>query len=157
MGIVKVGGHGNYRLHDSLAQVRFRVRLELLQDHSGDFRRAVLLALHLYPGIAVGCLGHFIGNQAPVAIYLWILILATHKAFDGVDGIFRIGHSLALGDFSHQALTGFVDCHDGWSRASAFRVRNNDRFSAFHNGNTRVCCSQVNSNYFWHSCLLFVC
>ena len=45
LGVVEVGRDGDDRLGDLLAQIRLRVRLELLQDHGADLGRRVALAV----------------------------------------------------------------------------------------------------------------
>ena len=52
LGVVEVRGDGDDGVGDRLAEVRLRVRLQLLEDHRGDLRRRVLLALGLHAHVA---------------------------------------------------------------------------------------------------------
>src|SRR5579884_3703806 len=161
LGVVEVGRNGNHGLRDTLTEIGLSIGLELLQDHGGDFGRAVLLALNLYPGVTIVGAHNFIWNQASVAVHLGIIIFAAHEPLDRIDSVFGIGDSLALGNLTNQALTIFINSNDRGGGARTFGIRDNDGFSAFHYGDTRVGRSQIDSNYFsWHSCLLilyFIC
>ncbi len=53
LGVVEVGRDGDDRVGDGLAEIVLGGLLHLLQHHRRDFRRAVLLAARLDPGIAV--------------------------------------------------------------------------------------------------------
>ncbi len=150
LGVVEVGGDGDDGLLDVLAQVRLGVGAQLLQDHRADFRRAVLLAHHLDPGVAIGGLHHLVGDEALLAVHIGIVELAAHEALDRVDGIFRVGDGLALGDFADQTLTALGEGDDGWRRAGAFRVRDDDRLATLHDGDTAIGGSKINADDFGH-------
>ena len=152
--IIEVSWHSDNSLSHTLTEVRFGISFELLQDHRRDFRRTILFALNLYPGIAITGSDNFIGYQPSITIHLGIIVLAAHKALDRVDRIFRIGDSLTLRYFANKSLTTFVHSHNRGCGTRAFRVRNDDRLSTFHNSDTRVCRSQIDSNNLWHICLL---
>jgi hypothetical protein len=126
-----------------------------LQDHRRDFWRAILFALNLNPGITITGPDNLIGHQAPVTIHFGIIVFTAHKTLDRVDRIFRIGNSLTFRYFTNKSLTTFVHSYNRRSGARAFRIRNYDRLSAFHDSDTRVSRSQIDSNNLWHNCLLF--
>ena len=141
LSIVKVRRNGNHGLHDTLAQVSFGIGLKFLQDHCRNFWRAVCFPLDLYPGVTVGGSYNLIRHQTLITIYLRVFILSSHKAFDGVDRIFRVSDGLAFGNLTDETLTALVDSHNRGCCACSFRIRYNDGLAGFHNGNTRVCCS----------------
>src|SRR5205823_13773325 len=118
-------------LCDALAQVGFSIGLELLQDHGGDFRWAILPALDLHPRIAIACTHDLIWEQATVTFYFRIIVLAAHQTFDGEDSVFGIEDGLSLGHLAHQALPVLVDGDNRGCGTPSFRAENNDRYPAF--------------------------
>jgi hypothetical protein len=62
-------------------------------------------------------------------------------ALDGADRFIRIRDGLTLCRFSDYTLTDFFEANYGRGCTNAFRIRDNDCFSAFHNGNARVGCT----------------
>ena len=67
LGVVEVGGHGDDRLADGVAQVRLGGLLELAQDHRRDFRRRVGLAVDLDLGRVVGAADDLVGDELLLA------------------------------------------------------------------------------------------
>ena len=67
LGVVEVGRDGDDRLVDLLAQIRFGVGLQLLQDHRRDFLRAVPLVAHLDLDVAVAGAADLVRDQVLVA------------------------------------------------------------------------------------------
>src|SRR5207245_11611577 len=88
-------------LHDALPIFQF------LQDHRGDFRRAVNFAEDLHPRVVVRAVDDLIGNAANLVGNLFIS--PAHEPLDGIDRVFRVGHRLALGYLPDQAFPGFGD------------------------------------------------
>ena len=117
------------------------VGAQLLQDHRADLRWAVLLAHHLDPHVAVRCAHQLVGHQPLLAVHIHILELAAHEALDRVDGILRVGDGLALGDLAHQSLATLGEGHDGWRRAAALCIRDDDRLAPLHDGDAAIGCS----------------
>ena len=105
-------------------QIRFRIRLEFLQNHRGNFLRRVALAVDI----------HF--------------VIAAHVALDGNDGALRIGNRLALGQLPHKALARFGKPDDGRRETRPFRIRNDDGLAAFHDCYDRIGGPQINPNDF---------
>ena len=126
LAVVEVCGHGDHGLGHLLPQIAFRVRLELLQDKRGDFLRRIGLAVDI----------DFMGR--------------AHLALDGDDGAVRVGNSLALGDLAYQALAVLGKGHDRRSGTGAFRVGDNRRLAAFHDGDAGVGGAQVDADNLTH-------
>jgi len=151
LGVVEVGRDGDHGLGDRLAQVSLGVRLDLLQDHGGDFRRAVRLAAHVDAHIAVRRSGYLVRHQADGPLHLGVGELATHKALDGEDGVLRVNDSLVAGNRPDQALALVADGHDGGDQPPAFRRGDNRGFAAFHHGDHRVGGTQIDTDDLTHS------
>jgi len=83
-----------------------------LQNHSRNFWWAILFALDLDPGVTIIRTNNFKRHYTLVAVYFGIIILATHKAFNGVNRIFRIRDRLAFSYLTNKTLTTLVDSHD---------------------------------------------
>ena len=126
LGVGEIGRDRNDRLRYRLAEVGFRVRLQLLEDHCRDLLRGIGLAVDVYT------------------------VVRAHVALDGNDGAVRVGHSLALCHLTDHALAVLGERDNRRGRARAFRVRDDDGFAALHNGYARVCRTEVNTNDFAH-------
>ena len=110
-----------------LTQISFCILLQLGQDHSGDFLRGILLTVNFY------------------------FIIGTHMSLDGRNGSFRVCNSLTLCDLTNQTFAGFGETNDRRCGSCTFCICNYDSVAAFHNSNTGVCCTQVNTNNFSHN------
>ena len=76
--------------------------------------------------------------------------LAAHEAFDRIKRIFRVRHRLSFGDLADETISVLGKSDHRRCRASAFRICDNDRFAAFHNGDHRVCRTKIDSYDFAH-------
>ena len=126
LGIGEVSGNGDDRFGHGVAQIRFRVLFQLLQDHRGDFLRSEILAVD----------GH--------------LVVVAHFAFDGRNGALRVGDRLLLRDATDDTLAVFFERDHRGRGARAFRVGDDDGFAALDHSHTRVCRTQVNTNNLCH-------
>ena len=127
LAVVEVGGHGDDRLGDGLAQIGLGVSLQLLKDHGADLLGGVLLAAQ--------------GD----------LLVGAHLALDGRDGVFRVGDGLALGHLADQTVAGLGEAHHGRGGACAFGVGDDDGLAAFHHGDAAVGSTKVDTNDLAHN------
>ena len=124
--VAEIGGHGDDRVRDGLAQIGLRVLLELLQDHGGNFLGRVFLAVDVYP------------------------IIRTHLPLDGKNGAGSVGHGLPLGRRAYDTLAVFGKGHHRRGRPSALRIGDDHGFAVFHRRNAGVCGAKVNTDQSAH-------
>ena len=86
--IVEVGRAGDYRFRNLLTEVSFRIRLQLLQDHSRDLLRRILLGINVHSEVG------------------------SHMSLDGRDGTVRVCDSLSLCGLSDKSLPILCKCND---------------------------------------------
>src|SRR6185312_617946 len=120
--------------------------------HRGDFGRRVPLALNLDHGLVVRSGDDLIRNAFDLLGDLGHL--ASHEALDGEDGVLWVGHRLTLGDLADQTLAVLREPDHRRRDAPALGVWDDHGIAAFHHGDDRVRCSQVDTDYFFgHSFL----
>ena len=92
LGVLEVGGDGDHRIGDVLAEVALGVALQLLQHARADLLRGVLLAVDL---------------NGPVG---------AHVALDRTDRAVDVGHRLVLGGLpdEHLAVLARTRRRTGW-------------------------------------------
>ncbi len=131
LGVGEVGGDGDDRLGDRAAQISLGVRLQLLEDHSADLLRGVVLPIDAHP------------------------MVGTHLPLDGGNGPVRVGDGLPLCHLAHHTLAGLREGDDGGGCAVALGVGNDDGFAALHHRHAGIGGSQIDTDYFRHNdCLL---
>ena len=81
-------------------------------------------------------------------------IFRTHVTFDGSDGSFGVGNSLAFCSLTDYTFAGFGKTDNGRSGSCAFGVRNNNCFASFHNCYAGVGSTKVNTDNFCHNIFL---
>ena len=126
LSIVEVCGNSDNCLRYLLTQIALCICLQLLQNHSGNLLRRILLVID--GATAVG----------------------THISLDGSDCLLSVCYSLTLCRLTHKSLTCLCKSHNGRCGSCAFCVCDNGRLTAFHNCHAAVCCSQVNTNNLTH-------
>ena len=122
----EVRRNGDNCARNALAEVSFRVALQLLEDHCGDFLRGVALTVDRH------------------------LVVCAHLSLNRGDRAVRVRNRLTLCDLTDHALACLGECHDGRGGSCAFCVCDNDRLAAFNNRYARVCCTKVNTNCLCH-------
>ena len=127
LAVVEVCGDGDDCLGDRLTQISLGVCLQLLQDHSADLLRGVLLAVQ--------------GD----------LVVGAHLALDGRNGVLRVGDGLTLCDLADQTVAGLGEADNGRGGASTLRVCDDDGFAALHNSHTAVGGAKVDTNDLTHN------
>jgi len=148
LGVVEVRGDRDDSLADGLTEVLLRGLPELLQNHRGDFRRRVLLAVRHHPRVTVRGADDLIRNHLHFLGDL--VVLAAHEALDRINGVLRIGDRLPLRHLADQPLAGLGESDDGRRETTAFRIGDHDRFTALHDCDNRVGGSQVDADDFAH-------
>ena len=127
LAVVEVSRYGDDGFGDFFTQIPFRIALHLFQDHGGNLFRRVVLAID----------GHS--------------VFGAHVPFDGADGPFRVGYSLAFGQLAYQSFPVFRKANHGRSQPAAFLSGDNRRFAAFHHSDYGVGGPQVNTNNLRHN------
>ena len=115
--VVEVGGDGDDGAVDRLAELRFGVGFQLLQDHRADLRRAVLLAAHVDAHVAVGAGLDLVGDDRLLLFDFGLL--AAHEALDREDRVLWIHHRLPFGDGADQPLAALGEGDHRRGRAPA--------------------------------------
>ena len=123
----EVGRHGDDGFGHGLAKVSFCVSLQLLQDHGADLLRGVLLAVDLY------------------------FIIRAHLALDRADRAVRVRDGLTLCHLADHTLAGLGERDDGRGGAMTFRVGDNGRFAALHDGDAAIGSAKVDTDNFTHN------
>ncbi len=150
LGVVEIGGNGDDRLGDRLAEIGFGGFLHLLQDEGGNLRRRILLAVGGDPGVAIVGLDDLVGNQAHVLLGHRIVEGAADQPLDGEKGVFRIGDGLALGRLADQALAIVGKGDDRGRGARAFGVLDDLGSGAFHHRHAGIGGAEIDADYFSH-------
>ena len=153
LGVVEVGRDGDDRLGDLLAQIRLRVRLELLQDHGADLGRRVALAVGQDDADAVAARValDLVGDELLGVRHLRVVEPAAHEALDRVDGVGGVGDGLALGQLADEPLAALGEGDDRRDRPTALSGRDDGRLAAFHHRHDGVRRAQVDADDLAHS------
>ena len=134
LGVVEIGGHGDHRLGDGLAEIGLGGFLHLLEHEGGNLRRAVILVARLHPGVAIGALDDLVGDELGVLLGDRIVEAAADQALHREHGVVGIGDRLALGRLADQALAVLGEGDDRRRRARAFRIFDDLGLAALHDG-----------------------
>jgi hypothetical protein len=149
--VVEVRGNRDHGLADVLAEVRLRVRLQLLQDHRADLRRCVLLAARLHPHVVVRALPDLVRHDGHLLRDL--VVLPAHEALDREDRALRVRDLLAPRGRPDEPLPVPRERDDGRRGAPALRVRDHCGLAALHDRHARVRRAEVDADCLRHTFL----
>mmetsp|Transcript_14324 Transcript_14324/g.26830 ORF Transcript_14324/g.26830 Transcript_14324/m.26830 type:complete len:109 (-) Transcript_14324:181-507(-) len=93
------------------------------------------------------CLDDFVGHQSLNGFDFLVVETSSNQTFDGIQSIVGIGDGLSFGSHTDQSLVTVGKGYDGRGGTSTFRVFNNTSRSSFHNGNTGVGGTQINTDH----------
>src|SRR4029077_4415589 len=82
LGVVEIGGNGDYRTGDRFTEVGFSPILQFAQNERGDFRRGEKLVAEFYADEILA--GGVDAKREEAEFVLDIGNAASHKPFDGV-------------------------------------------------------------------------
>ena len=147
LSIVEVGGHGDDRLIHFMTEMILSGLFELSQDERGDFGRCVFLAVNIDFDV-IGCgTDDLVGHQFLFGFHF--TVSSAHEAFDGVDGVLRVGDGLTFCGFADECFAFGRERDDAGGCAAAFLIRDHARLAAFHDRHHGICCSQVDADDFF--------
>ena len=126
LNVIEIGGHGDDRVGDLLAQVGFRVLAELAQDHRADLLGIVHLAAQL------------------------LLPVGAHVTLDGGHGAPCVHRRLAFRCGADQPLAAVGEGHHAGGGALALVVGDDGCHAALHHGDAAVGGAKINTDYFTH-------
>ena len=107
LDVVEVGGHGDDRLGEFIAEKLFGSELESLEQYRRNLGRRVIASAHSHAAIAVWSVGYFIRTNLSSALDFRRIEFAAHQALHRIDGICRVGNGLALGNLADQSFPFF--------------------------------------------------
>ncbi len=118
--VVEIGRHGDDRFLYLLAEIVLGGLFHFHQYLGGHFGRGDLLALRFDPGIAVAVLDDFVRHQANVFLHFFLAETPADQPLHCGQGVFRVGHRLALGRRAAQDFPVIHVGDDGRRGARAF-------------------------------------
>jgi hypothetical protein len=99
---------------------------------------------------SIVALHDLVGDELLVLLGHRVVVAAADQALHCEDGVFRIGHRLALGRLADQPLAIVGESHDRRRGARAFRVLDYLRVLAVHDGHAGIGRSKVDADNFCH-------
>ena len=91
---------------------------------------------------------HLVRN--PSGLLAGLTVHLAHETLHGGDGLGGVGDGLTLGGVSDFAFAVCYEGHHRWCGSLAFAVVDDHRLVAFHYGNTRIGCAEVDTDDFAH-------
>jgi hypothetical protein len=150
--VIEISGNRDDGLRDLLAELRFRISLELRENHRADLRRAVGLrlpaGLHLDVRVAVRSLHHFVRHALQFVLHF--VKFASHETLHREDRVRRVRHRLPLRSLADDAFAGLRERDDAGRRARAFGVFEHYRLTAIHDGHAGVGRAKIDTKNFSH-------
>ncbi len=152
--VVKVCRNGDHSFGNRGTKISLGSFLHLGEDDRRDLLRGKILVLYIYMHRRLILHSGYYLVRNLLGLFAHFAMVAPHETLDREYCIQWIGYCLTFCVLTYQALTVFCKANHGGSGSATFRVGYHDGFTALNHGNTRVCGSQINSNYLSHLFLL---
>lgn len=146
LGVVEIGRDGDNGPFNFLAKIGLGSLLHLHENEGSDLGRRVILALGLNPGVPTGVPHNFIRHVLGIILDGGLIETTTDQALGSEDRIFGIGDGLPLCGSTDQTLALAGEGHNRRSSSSTLGILNDLRHTSFHDGNTRVCGAEIDSD-----------
>ncbi len=150
MAVVEVGGNGDDRLADRLAEIGFGGFLHLLQDERADLRGGIFLAAGFDPGVAIVAGNDLVRHKIHVLLHQRIGEATADQALDREECVLGIGHRLAFGRLADEAFTRFGKCNHRGRGAHSLAVLDHLGILAFHHRDARVRRAEIDTDDLAH-------
>ena len=150
LGVIEICRNGNDSLLDLLTEIGFGGLLHLLQDEGRNLRGGIGLAFDLHPRIPVRGPYDLVGDKLFVLLDHRVVVAPADEALHRKNGTLGIGDCLAFGRLSNKSLAIVRKSDDGGRGAHAFRVLDDLRRLAFHDGDARIRGAEVDANDLAH-------
>lgn len=144
--IVEVGGDSDNSMLDGLTEVCRSSVLHLTDDKGTDLGGRVGLALSLNPSVTVAVRDDLEGDVVEILLDLGVLELSSNQPLGSEQGVLGVDNSLSLGGHTNKSLTVLGECDDGGSGSTTLSVLDNSRGLTLHHGDTRVGCTQIDTD-----------
>ena len=149
LGVIEVGRDGDDGVGHGLTEVLLGVSLHLGKDHSGDLLGREVLTVNLDDGTATLALLDLVRDGLELRGAL--RVLATHEAFDGEDGVLRVGDGLVLSRLTDDTIALGAEADNGRSGAVALGVHDDGGLATLEDCHGGVGGTEVNAENLAHS------
>src|SRR6185369_9520503 len=148
--VVEIGRNRDHGFGNFFANARFGVGLQFLQNFRGDFFRRQFLATH-HHAYALAVLHDFVRQPLKIALHFDVIPTTTDQTLHREQRVFRIHHTLALGDLARELFAGFRYGDHGRRRTRTFGIFEHFGLATFNHGHTRIGRSEVDTENFGHN------
>ena len=148
----EVSRNCDYSICNLLSEIILCSLLHLLENHCRNLLWSILATLDFNTWITTlvyYCVRHCL------SLFLALSVCLTHETLDRIYCVLRVCDGLTLSRITYLAVTILNETYYWWSSTLTFTVSDYNWFATFENGNTTVCGTQVNSNYFSHNYIFF--
>jgi len=143
---IEISRDSNNSSFNSFAEICFSSFLHFLKDKGSYLRRRVIFTFNLNPCISTWMLDDLVWHMLSIRLNWRVIKFSSNQPSDSKNSIFRIGNSLSFRSLPNEYFFLINKSDNRRSTLGSFRVFNNFDSVSFHNWNTRVGCSEADSN-----------
>ena len=147
--VVKVSRNGDHRFGHFFAKESFGVGFDFRKNHRRNFFWRVFFVAHFY-GYTITFFHDFVRHNVEVFLNFVVSEFSADQALHTINCVFWVSYTLALRHLSDESFAFFIECNHRWSCTISFGVCDNLWFSSHHIGESRVGCTEVDSDNFSH-------